>query len=275
MQIVKRTRGLLAGNVGDYSNNWVGRRRGSTPNRHHGRRSLAARRVDGALSAPAVPHRRQPRSLVGRRRSGAVDGALGARGLRSARHAARAAGAERPRDPAQLPPPLEGHSMWNPAHGPAKAVQRGHWDHLVVAGHLHISGYNILRDPQSGLIARLCVGSYKIMTATREEQGSTPSRSRRRLWWSQPDAADDSPRLLTIFSDVETGADFLTFLRSKKNEGRVMDGALGWISAVAGGSASSCRAGGGGADHARRRQVRPRLARGAVSARACTSTGRW
>ena len=52
------------------------------------------------------------------------------------------------------------------AKGPVEAQE------LVVAGHLHISGYNILRDPQSGLISHaLRVGSYKIHDRYAEEQG--------------------------------------------------------------------------------------------------------
>lgn len=112
----------------------------------------------------------------------------------------------------------KGYSMWNPAHGPAKAVQRGHRDHLVVAGHLHISGYNQLRDPMSGLISHaLRIGSYKIHDRYAEEQGLESEQiSPAVVVVVQPDRADDDPGLLTVFHDVETGADFLTFLRGRK-----------------------------------------------------------
>src|SRR5262249_4466190 len=45
---------------------------------------------------------------------------------------------------------FRGHSMWNPAHGPAKAVHMGWRDHILSCGHLHISGYQLLKDPASG-----------------------------------------------------------------------------------------------------------------------------
>ena len=219
MQIVKRTPALLAGNVGDYSNNWV------RPARLYAEQSTTA--AEAWLLGERRVHYRPWLCLIGGNHdlwSGAGDPVQWM--ARSARVAYEAHGM---RLGLQAPNGRvirlncrhhwKGHSMWNPAHGPAKAVQRGHRDHLVVAGHLHVSGYNILRDPQSGLISQaLRVGSYKIHDRYAEEQGlDTEQISPAVVVVVQPDASDDSPRLLTIFHDVETGADFLTFLRSKKS----------------------------------------------------------
>jgi hypothetical protein len=220
MQIVKRTPALLAGNVGDYSNNWVGRLA-----RLYAEQSTTA--AEAWLLVEWMVHYLPWLFLIGGNHdlwSGAGDPVQWM--ARSARVAYEAHGM---RLGLQAPNGRvirlncrhhwKGHSMWNPAHGPAKAVQRGHRDHLVVAGHLHVSGYNILRDPQSGLISHaLRVGSYKIHDRYAEEQGlDTEQISPAVVVVVQPDASDDSPRLLTIFHDVETGADFLTFLRSKKS----------------------------------------------------------
>ena len=56
-----------------------------------------------------------------------------------------------------------GHSQWNSVHGPAKAAQMGIDDHIVISGHRHISGYQIIKQQNTGLISHaLRVASYKI-----------------------------------------------------------------------------------------------------------------
>jgi len=62
--------------------------------------------------------------------------------------------------------------MWNTAHGPAKAVQMGWRDHILTCGHKHISGYQVLKDPATGLVSHaIRVGSYKIHDRYAAEQG--------------------------------------------------------------------------------------------------------
>ena len=113
-----------------------------------------------------------------------------------------------------------GRSMWNPAHGPAKAAQMGWRDHVLVCGHMHVSGYNVLRDPSSGLISHaLRVGSYKTFDRYAEEKGlPNQTFTVAPVTVIRPQFSDDDPRLVTVFLDPETGADFLTWLRKRKSE---------------------------------------------------------
>jgi len=56
-----------------------------------------------------------------------------------------------------------GHSMWNTAHGVSRAAQMGWRDHILTCGHKHVSGYQVLKCPASGIISHaLRIGSYTI-----------------------------------------------------------------------------------------------------------------
>jgi hypothetical protein len=219
--LVNKTDGLFAGNVGDYSNNWVGRLA-----RLYGQQSLSAAEawvlVEWLVRAVRWIY------LVGGNHdcwSGAGDPIqwmarqarvqYQAHGMRlgvtfpnkrvirvNARH------------------DFGGHSQWNTAHGPAKAAQLGWRDHILSCGHLHISGYNVLRDPASGLISHaLRVGSYKTFDRYAEEKG-LPNQTFMvaPVTVIRPQFADDDNRLITVFFEPETAAEFLTWLRKRKSE---------------------------------------------------------
>jgi hypothetical protein len=110
-----------------------------------------------------------------------------------------------------------GHSMWNTAHGPAKAVQMGWRDHLLTCGHKHTSGYQLLKDPASGLISHaLRVAGYKIHDRYAKELGlPNQNISPASVTIIDPRFADDDVRLITVIHDVEEGADFLKFKRKR------------------------------------------------------------
>lgn len=113
-----------------------------------------------------------------------------------------------------------GKSQYNTAHGPAKAAQMGWRDHILVCGHLHTSGYNVLRDPSDGLISHaLRVGSYKTFDRYAEEKG-LPNQTFTvcPVAIIRPQFEDDDTRQVTIFFEPETAAEFLTFLRGRKSE---------------------------------------------------------
>lgn len=219
VKIINRTEGLFGTNVGDYSNNWVGRLA-----RLYAQQSVSAAEAWVLVEwyVRAVPWL----FLIGGNHdlwSGDGDPikwmtkharvAYEAHGMRlglvtpkgreirfNARH------------------DFSGKSMWNTAHGPAKAAQLGWRDHLLVCGHLHTSGYQILRDPASGLISHAVrVGSYKTYDRYAEEKGlPNQTISACPVVVVQPQYADDDPKLITVFQDCETGADFLTFLRKRQ-----------------------------------------------------------
>lgn len=221
VDVINATDGLFAGNVGDYSNNWVGRLA-----RLYGQQTTSAAEawvlVEWLIRAVRWLY------LVGGNHdawSGAGDPIkwmaaqarvqYEAHGMRlgltfpngrvirvNARH------------------DFTGHSQWNTAHGPAKAVQMGWRDHILTCGHLHTSGYNILRDPATGLISHaLRVGSYKTHDRYAEEKGlPNATFTVCPVTIIRPQFADDDNRLITVFLEPETAAEFLTWLRKRKSE---------------------------------------------------------
>src|SRR6185312_15405039 len=112
-----------------------------------------------------------------------------------------------------------GHSMWNPAHGPMKAVQGGWRDHILTCGHKHVSFVGgPLKDPASGLLswAIRCAG-YKTYDRYAEEKG-LPDQNAFAACVTIIDSQydDDDARLITVIPDVQEGADFLKWKRRKK-----------------------------------------------------------
>jgi len=111
-----------------------------------------------------------------------------------------------------------GHSMWNPSHGPMKAIQGGWRDHILTCGHKHVSFIGgPLKDPSSGLLswAIRCAG-YKTYDRYAEELGLPDQNAFAAcVTIINPIYEDNDPRLITVIPDVEQGADFLTFLRRK------------------------------------------------------------
>lgn len=221
VDIVNKTEGLFAGNVGDYSNNWVGRLA-----RLYGQQSLSAAEAWVLVEwlVRAVPWV----FLIG----GNHDCWLGEGDpikwmAKSARVQYESHGM---RLGLTLPSgrvvrlnarhDFSGRSIYNTAHGPAKAAQFGWRDHVLVCGHTHVSGHNVLRDPMSGLISHaLRVGSYKTFDRYAEEKG-LPNQTFMvaPVVVIRPQFADNDNRFLTVLYDPETGADFLKFLRRKKSE---------------------------------------------------------
>ena len=90
-------------------------------------------------------------------------------------------------------------------------------DHIIISGHLHISGYQIIKQPNSGLISHaLRVASYKIYDSYAKERGLRDQNiSPAVMTVINPERADDDPGLVTVLHDIETGVDFLKFLRRK------------------------------------------------------------
>ena len=114
-----------------------------------------------------------------------------------------------------------GHSMWNTAHGPAKAAQSGWRDHILTCGHKHTSGYQVLKDPSTGLISHaIRVASYKHHDRYADEKG-LPDQNifECPVTIINPDAADERGLVTTIFWPEE-GAEYLTWLRKRWASGK-------------------------------------------------------
>ncbi len=110
-----------------------------------------------------------------------------------------------------------GHSMWNTTHGPSKAAQMGWRDHILIAGHTHVSGYQILKDPMTGMLSHaIRVGSYKTYDRYAEQLGLPDQCISPAVVTVIDPAARTETGLITVFHDVEEGAAFLTWKRQRK-----------------------------------------------------------
>jgi hypothetical protein len=219
VRVVNKTEGMFAGNVGDYRNNWIGRLA-----RLWSQQSTSAE--EAKVLARWLIESMDWLYLVGGNHdawSGSDDPIAWIAEQQHALHQPHAARLE-----LQFPNgrkvrvnsrhDFKGHSEWNTAHGPAKAARIGWRDHILACGHTHVSGYQVLKDPSSGLISHaIRVASYKMHDRYAVENG-LPDQNifMCPVTVIDPTKADDDPRLITMIFDPETGADFLTFLRKRK-----------------------------------------------------------
>lgn len=115
-----------------------------------------------------------------------------------------------------------GNSQWNPAHGPMKAAQMGVRDHILVAGHLHSSAYGVLRDPERGFsIHAIRVASYKRFDRYAMEKGLRDMHlSPCAVTVIDPRLPECHPDMIKIFWDPAEGAAYLTWLRQRRRSER-------------------------------------------------------
>lgn len=219
VELCNRTDGLFAACVGDYSNNWIGRLA-----RLYAEQGVSAREawvlVEWLIGATdwlylvggnhdAWSGAGDPLQWIARQNGHQyeMNGARLELQLPSGRTFRISARHEWP-----------GTSMWNAAHGPSKAVQMGHRDHIVTCGHQHTSGYQVLKDPMTGLISHaIRVASYKVYDKYADEKGLRDGH----IFCCpvtilRPQFADDDVRAVTTFFEPEVAADFLTHLRKRK-----------------------------------------------------------
>ena len=111
-----------------------------------------------------------------------------------------------------------GSSIWNPAHGPMKAAMLGTRDHIYVAGHKHESAYSVLKDPIEGITMHaLKVASYKVYDRYAKDKGFRDNAlSPCVLTTINPALPPEHPDLVKVWWEPEEGADYLRFLRAKR-----------------------------------------------------------
>lgn len=218
VSVINKTHGLFAGNVGDYSNNWIGRLA-----RLYGDQSLSAAEawvlVEWLIGSVRWLY------LVGGNHdcwSGAGDPVKWmthqANTLyqhHGVRLALKCPNGRVVRINARHD--FQGHSQWNTAHGPAKAAQMGWRDHILTCGHKHTSGYQVLKDPATGLLSHaLRVGSYKTFDRYADEKGlPNQNFTVAPVTIIDPQYDDSDPRMVTVIFDPEEGAEYLTWKRKK------------------------------------------------------------
>ena len=112
---------------------------------------------------------------------------------------------------------FKGNSMWNTAHGVAKAAQMGWKDHILTCGHTHVSGYQVIKDPASGLISHaLQVASFKIMDNYADKLGLDDKNIFNcPVTIIDPQYKDNDNRLITTIFNPIVASEYLTYKRKK------------------------------------------------------------
>lgn len=113
---------------------------------------------------------------------------------------------------------FHGHSMWNAAHGPMKAAQMGWRDHILVCGHKHVTGQGILKCPATGLISHaIRVATFKTVDRYADELNLPDGNvSPSCTVIIDPSEPDNSPGCVTVIHDVGKASDYLCWLREKR-----------------------------------------------------------
>ena len=215
VRIVKETDGLFGGNIGDNTNNWVGRLQ-----RLYGDQSTSAQ--EAWQLCEYFIKQIDWLYLIGGNHdawSGSGDPLDWICGdSLYTKHGTRLR-LNFPNGKKVLVQPRHqwrGQSMWNSTHSIARSAQMGADDHILVGGHTHVSGYQVVKNEKSGVISHCVqVASYKVFDKYAEEKGfDDKSIFTCPVTIINPFAKSEVELVQTCF-DPKLGAEYLTFLRSK------------------------------------------------------------
>ena len=217
--LINKTEGMFAGNLGDVQNNWVGRL-----SFLHGQQSVTAKE-SWRLTEHFVNSVNWLYLIAGNHDVWSGDGDpldfimgdhKGVYEKWGARLNLRFPNGKEIR--ASCRHTFKGNSMWNTAHGIAKAAQMGWKDHILTCGHTHVSGYQVLKDPASGLISHaLQVASFKIIDNYADKLGLDDKNIfNAPVTIIDPRYDDDDNRLITTIFNPYEAAEYLTWKRSTK-----------------------------------------------------------
>jgi hypothetical protein len=111
---------------------------------------------------------------------------------------------------------FSGTSQWNPVHAVTKAIQMGHRDDVSICGHKHQSGIGAIKDPDTGKCCwGIQVASFKIFDRYAREKGFRDQAiSPSATVICDPKASMEGR--IKVFWNPDEGAEYLTFLRSKR-----------------------------------------------------------
>lgn len=219
VEIVMNTPGLYAGILGDMTNNWVGRLTSLYANQTTTQRDgfRIARHIIERLKSKLI-------YMIGGNHdlwSGATDPlewfmhqAPGV--YEPARVALRFEFPKGQPILARLHHQFPGNSMWNPAHSVGRAAQTGYDDHLLMQGHIHKSGYMVVKQPTGRITHCLQVGAYKYFDAYARDKGFRDHQISPSVLTVIDPMASEEAGLVTVFTNTQHGAQFLSMLRGLK-----------------------------------------------------------
>lgn len=215
IDLANRTEGMFAANVGDLSNNWVGRLA-----RLHANQAVTAadavRLVEWFIKAVPWLY------IIGGNHdawSGANDpirwmaaqaGALYE--MHGVRLALRQPDGSEIRINARHD--FKGHSMWNGTHAVMKAAKFA-WqrDHIYTCGHRHSAAYaNVVFQNGAHVAHAVRLGAYKVFDDYADANDFSPENIPAAVTIINPGARTPAG-LVSFFWDVDEAADFLRFLR--------------------------------------------------------------
>jgi hypothetical protein len=219
IELVQKTPGLFAGNIGDTTNNWVGRLA-----RLYGSQSTTSKQA-WVLAEHFIRELRGKwvYHVLGNHDDWSGDG-------NPLLWICKDIGAyvEQSKARIQLNFPkgesvvlnarhdFSGSSQWNPTHGPMKAAQLGIRDEILICGHKHKSGYSPLRDPADERVMHcIQVASYKVYDRYAREKGFR-DQSLGPCVTTIIDPTANYLKRVQVFWDAHEAADYLTFKRGKK-----------------------------------------------------------
>ena len=218
MNVINKTEGMFAGNLGDIQNNWVGRLAYL-----YGQQSTSAKE-SWRLTEYFVNKMDWLYLIAGNHDVWSGDGDplefimrdhKGVYQRWGARMNLRFPNGKEIRINARHM--FKGNSIWNTAHGVSRAVQTGWRDHILTCGHTHVSGYQVLKDPSSGLISHaLQVASFKIMDNYAEKLGLDDKNIFNcPVTIIDPQYDDHDNRLITTIFNPIVASEYLTYKRKK------------------------------------------------------------
>ncbi|WP_298983506.1 hypothetical protein [uncultured Roseibium sp.] len=224
LDIIKNTEGLFGANVGDVTNNWIGRLAAIYANQNT-TESEAWKLAEWFIEELC------PLYLVGGNHDvwaggkdplkwmmGQQPGVQGDHGVRlrlkapsgrdcliNARH------------------DFPGRSQYTPAFGPAKAAFKGQAYHILTCGHIHSSGYQIVKNPMSGTISHaIRISAYKQFDDFADKLGFDDHHVFECPVTVIDPHARDERDFVKVFFSPEAGADYLSFARAKYNQGKTI-----------------------------------------------------
>jgi hypothetical protein len=110
---------------------------------------------------------------------------------------------------------FKGNSIWNNLHGLERAAQMQDWAHLYVAGHHHDCGYRLGENPHRGFTYNLLrVRGYKFMDEYADHHGFGEYQFGSSAI-AVIDPEGDKLNHVTCFMDPAEGVEFLAFKRRK------------------------------------------------------------
>lgn len=114
-----------------------------------------------------------------------------------------------------------GNSIYNPAHAVGRHVLFGNSADITMAGHLHTSGYMVIKAPDGLICHAAQIASYKKYDTFAKEMGFRDNAiSPAQMFVVDHRFGYASPGKVTPFFCVEQGADYLGFARRQWESGK-------------------------------------------------------